>query len=87
MNNVIKQLHDEAVIYTVSLCGQEHSDSPRPFQEVLDEKFAQLIIEECVKVAIHKDDGMVATADVAGYMAAGRTKAARLIKQHFGVEE
>ena len=51
------------------------------------EKFAELIVAECVNVAIHKDAGMVATADVAGYMAAGRTSAARMIKQHFGIEE
>lgn len=87
MNTELKRLHDEAVIYTVSLCGQEHTDGPRPFLEVFDEKFAQLIIEECVKVAIHKDDGIIATADVAGYMAAGRASAARMIKKHFGVEE
>ena len=51
------------------------------------EKFAELIVRECAKIAVFKDDGYIATADVAGHMAAGRVTAARLIKQHFGVEE
>jgi len=44
-------------------------------------------VRECVKVAVFKDSGTVSSADVAGYMAAGRSTAARMIKQHFGVEE
>ncbi len=51
------------------------------------EKFAELIIKECAHIAVFKDDGTIATAQVAGYMAAGRSTAAKLIKQHFGVEE
>ena len=50
------------------------------------ETFAELIVKECMKVAVFKDSGMVATPDVAGYMAAGRSTAARMIKEHFGVE-
>ena len=49
--------------------------------------FAELIVRECMKVAVFKDDGTVATAQVAGYMAAGRSTAAKMIKEHFGVEE
>jgi hypothetical protein len=51
------------------------------------EKFAQLIVRECAQIAVFKDSGTVATADVAGHMAAGRSIAARLIREHFGVEE
>jgi hypothetical protein len=51
------------------------------------EKFAELIVKECAQVAVFKDSGIVATADVAGYMAAGRSTAARLIQEHFGVKE
>ncbi len=50
-------------------------------------KFAELIVRECMKVAVFKDDGYISTADVAGYMAAGRSTAAKMIKEHFGVEE
>jgi len=41
--------------------------------ELDPEKFAELIVKEC--------------AEIAGHMAAGRSIAARLIKEHFGVEE
>jgi hypothetical protein len=51
------------------------------------EKFAELIVKECAQIAVFKDSGTVATADVAGHMAAGRSIAARLIREHFGVEE
>jgi hypothetical protein len=50
------------------------------------EKFAKLIAAECMKVAIFRDDGMIATAQIAGYMAAGRSTAAKMIKEHFEVE-
>lgn len=50
------------------------------------EKFAELIVRECIDVAIHKDDGMISTADIAGYMSAGRASAAKMIAKHFGVE-
>ncbi len=50
------------------------------------ERFAELIVQECMKVAINKDSGYMHPADVAGYMAAGRSTAAQMIKEHFGVE-
>ena len=50
------------------------------------EKFAELLIRQCAHVAVFKDSGTVATAAVAGHMAAGRSIAAKLIKEHFGVE-
>jgi hypothetical protein len=58
-------------------------------QEELEqiEKFAKLIVRECMEVAVNKDSGYMHTADVAGYMAAGRSTAAQMIKKHFGVEE
>ena len=57
-----------------------------PYSNFDHEKFAQLIVAECAHVAVFKDDGMIATAEVAGYMAAGRSTAARVIKKHFGVD-
>ena len=50
------------------------------------EKFAELIVRECAHVAVFKDSGTVATAAVAGHMAAGRSIAAKLIKEHFGLD-
>jgi hypothetical protein len=56
--------------------------------KVLDKRmFAELIVKECAQIAVFKDSGTVATADVAGHMAAGRSIAARLIREHFGVAE
>jgi ADP-heptose:LPS heptosyltransferase len=51
------------------------------------EQFAELIVRECMKVAVNKDSGYIHPANVAGYMAAGRSTAAQMIKEHFGVEE
>lgn len=75
MNTALKKLHDEAVIYTVGLCGQEHPDGPRAFQEVLDEKFAELIILEC-KSLMNECSGKVHPDDLI-----------QLIDEHFGVKE
>jgi hypothetical protein len=82
MNERIQKLIEQAT----------STQGPTPYNpltfEVFDkEKFAELIIFECTKVAIFKDSGMVASADVAGYMAAGRSTAARMIREHFEVEQ
>jgi len=58
-----------------------------PYSNFDHEKFAELIVRECAQIAVFKDSGTVATAAVAGHMAAGRSIAARLIKEHFGVAE
>jgi hypothetical protein len=77
MNERIRELMIEAGIY-------ECDDfEPHPTFE----KFAELIVKECAQIAVFKDSGTVATADVAGHMAAGRSIAARLIREHFGVAE
>jgi hypothetical protein len=79
MNERIKELWEEAAKTTQGDSWQE--------QTKFMQKFAELIVQECVHVAVFKDDGMISTADVAGYMAAGRASAAKIIKEHFGVEE
>ncbi len=78
MNERIKELADKAFV-TVSSDGYFSSGK-------FCEKFAELIVRECAQIAVFKDSGTVATADVAGHMAAGRSIAARLIKEHFGIE-
>ena len=80
MNDRIKELAEQATVIRKTFHGIEHIEFDK-------EKFAELIVRECMKVAVFKDSGMIATADVAGYMAAGRSTAARMIKEHFGVEE
>jgi hypothetical protein len=73
-------LLDDARAYasTVDIDGTRNFDLP-----AFHRKFAELIIEECIGAAVHKDDGSVYTADVAGYVAAGRSAAARMIREHF----
>ena len=83
MNERIKELAEQAGI-TLS-----QKDFSYYWVESAEDigKFAELIVKECVKVAVFKDSGTVATTAVAGHMAAGRSIAAKLIKEHFGVEE
>jgi hypothetical protein len=79
MNERIGQLAEQAnLLGPSSRIGNSHEAA---------EKFAELIVRECAQIAVFKDSGIVATADVAGYMAAGRSIAARLIQEHFGVKE
>lgn len=81
MNELYRNLAVQAITYKSDGSG---TDIPKA---VFDkEKFAELIVRECMEVAIHKDDGMIYTADIAGYMAAGRASAAKMIAKHFGVE-
>ena len=87
MNERIKQLAEQAKIEFT----YDPTETPmRAFAECWEdelEKFAELIVRECAKVAVFKDSGTVATAEAAGHMAAGRSIAARMINEHFGVEE
>lgn len=76
MNERIKELEIQ--------CWEPRQYGPAWFNST---KFAQLIVQECMKVAVNKDSGYIHPANVAGYMAAGRSTAAQLIKTHFGVEE
>ena len=79
MNERIKQLALQAELKMCS-CGCD-----MPTRQTA--KFAELIVAECMKVAVFNDSGTISTAEVAGWMAAGRSTAAKMIKEHFGVEE
>ena len=82
MNERIKEL--------LNVCGMPNEDLMDIYTDTNKsfymQQFAELIVRECIDVAIHKDDGMISTADIAGYMAAGRANAAKMIAKHFGVE-
>ena len=79
MNQRIKQLAEQAGLRFTQLMSN-------PMVPVVDgketdlEKFAELIVEECVKVAHPK------LTDV-GEWAAGMRLVQQRLKQHFGVEE
>ena len=90
MNERIRKLAEQAGYYLYDLtetheCKTVETDSTDEW--ITLEKFAELIVRECAQIAVFKDSGTVATADVAGYMASGRSTAARLIQEHFGVKE
>ena len=80
-----KQIED--LMYRAGLTAQGCWDEMDAYDKQSIEKFAELIVCECMKVAVNKDSGYIHPADVAGYMAAGRSTAAQMIKEHFGVEE
>jgi hypothetical protein len=85
MNERIQQLAEQARQYAIQKI--ENSQDPTEWSTVMfEQKFAELIVRECMNVAVYKSDGMIFTADVAGHQAAGRECAAKMIKQHFGVE-
>ena len=91
MNERIQELAQQsqlAELYDryVEQCMKNADDDILDY-DVIVKEFAELIVRECAHVAVFKDSGTVATAAVAGHMAAGRSIAAKLIKQHFGVEE
>ena len=89
MNERIKQLALQSGLVRNGDFGMKRWEGPRS-DSISDqdlEKFADMIVRECIKVAVNKDSGYMHPADVAGYMAAGRSTAAHMIKQHFGVEE
>ena len=95
MNERIRELAEQAgadfmrrINYN-NLEGKEYEEDAGVIFDSNDsfEKFAELLIQQCAHVAVFKDSGTVATAAVAGHMAAGRSIAAKLIKEHFGVEE
>ena len=79
IKHLLGQAYDQAVPETWTTLSSEQLGR-------IYEKFAELIVQECMKVAVNKDSGYIHPANVAGYMAAGRSTAAQMIKEHFGVE-
>jgi hypothetical protein len=74
MNERIRQLADEAERYAdkkIQMPGEYHPD----WHDIYDEKFAELIVQECIGIVKQKwimpDENVIAEE----------------IKQHFGVEE
>jgi hypothetical protein len=84
VNERIRELAEQTDAYAWEQIdeGANFNEQPRYFAE----KFAELIVKECIQVAVNKDSGYMHTANVAGYMAAGRSTAAQMIREHFGVE-
>ena len=87
MNKRLKELYTQVCMEQKLPFTVEHNSAV--MLDAFADKFAQLIVAECAKIAIFKNDNMVASDDD-GYVAAkaaGRWTAAKMINTHFGVEE
>lgn len=78
MNERMLELYRQAFVPHTTTCP----DNNMPYKTVLfsTEKFAELIVQECVSVAHPKLNDV-------GEWAAGMRLVQKRIKQHFGVEE
>ena len=79
MNERINELNREAQAFAIRIWGDDE-DYFNQWVETYKEKLAELIVQECVKVAHPK------LTDV-GEWAAGMRLVQQRLKQHFGVEE
>jgi hypothetical protein len=77
MNERIKLLDKQAVDYALSVCDANGVYQGKEYLAVAKEKFAELIVRECVSKL---DDIGVIDRD-------SRTIAMKVISEHFGVEE
>jgi hypothetical protein len=78
MNLRIKDLYSCAVAYAFDQRFIESPDGPRELQAVINEKFAELIIKECLFTGEQYADGLIDT----NHYSFVNMK----IKEHFGVE-
>ena len=79
MNERINELNREAQAFAIRIWGDDE-DYFNQWVETYKEKLAELIVQECVKVAHPK------LTDV-GEWAAGMRLVQQRLKKHFGVEE
>ena len=80
MNKKIKQLWDNSI----EEFSKQHQYATIMLPEPLREKFAELIVQECVTVCIGVGD---CNNDIAPEFGQGAYFSADQIKEHFGVEE
>ena len=48
MNERIQELHKQAVAYALSVCDADGVYQGREYLQVIREKFAELIVQECI---------------------------------------
>ncbi len=83
MNKRIKELKQQATDYVDSV---DNGIGIEEYRKLLDQKFAELIVRECVKFCEHEsNDDEHDEYDMGMWVKAESIKTA--IKQHFGVEE
>ena len=82
MNERIKELREQAfdwVQYQLQTIGSDHSVMQNEQLQMVNEKFAELIVRECLEIVEDEDDGSQDTLAVRWAM--------HKIRKHFGVEE
>jgi hypothetical protein len=80
MNERIRELDAQAVEYAVGVCDANGLCHYQEYLHVFKEKFAELIVRECVSIAHPKLNDV-------GEWAAGMRLVQKRLKEHFGVEE
>jgi hypothetical protein len=77
MNERLKELYSRAALHAFNQRFIPLTTGPRDLQEVITEKFAELIVNECIDQIITGPNGPAYYA----------VEAAVRVKKHFGVEE
>jgi TRAP-type C4-dicarboxylate transport system substrate-binding protein len=77
----------ENLMYRAGLTAQGCWDSMDDYDHRAIEKFAELIVRECIDCINETDKGYVFTAQDAGVIGAAHNRSIKTIKEHFGVEE
>ena len=78
MNERIRELHKQAVAYALSVCDADGVYQGREYLQVIREKFAELIVQECAKIVEDSPWNLPR-----GYNSVDQAK---LVKKHFGVK-
>jgi len=82
MNNIIKEFASRAEHWATAESWSHGPNGDRTFRELKDEKFAELIVQECVDIA-NKSGNITNKSELAVYEA---NRIAWKIKKHFGIE-
>ena len=85
MNERIRELWDEAAKSTAAYPSGE-SNSWQTQVNFMD-KFAELIVQECIDCINNTDKGGIFTAQSAGVVGAAHQRSIETIRQHFGVKK
>ena len=56
MNERIQELHKQAVAYALSVCDADGVYQGREYLQVIREKFAELIVKECIHAVEDTND-------------------------------
>lgn len=87
MNERLKDLYGQAVEYAFSLCGVP--GKVQPLQDTINEKFAELIIDDCLRVITEEVSMKYSTIENSEEFKdgvyAGSIYSRTHIKKHFGI--